>query len=143
MYYETSDDSSVDSDGVSSLDSRSVDVPSVRSGELLKASGFPDRSSSELEVPPLARYDPGEDSSVDKDGLDLPGGGDALPPAPAVVAWPVAGAPTEPDMPPSSSDASLATENPQNGTGLCCSYTSLLHGVCTGPINWNCRTGVF
>ena len=34
------------------------------------------------------------------DGSDLPGGCDALPPAPAVVAWPVAGASAEPDMPP-------------------------------------------
>ena len=105
VYYESSADSSVDSDGASSLDSHSVDVPSVRSGELLKASGFPDKSSSEQTVPPLAQYDPGEDSSVGKDGLDLPCGGGALPPAPAVVALPVVGTPTEPDMPPSSSDA--------------------------------------
>ena len=46
--------------------------------------------------------DNGDDSSVDMDGSDLPGGGDALLPAPAVVAWTVAGAPT--DMPPSSFD---------------------------------------
>ena len=46
--------------------------------------------------------DNGDDSSVDMDGSDLPGGGDALPPAPAVVAWTVAGAPS--DMPPSSLD---------------------------------------
>ena len=47
VYYESGIVSSVD-DGVSSSDRRSVDVPSLRSGELLKASGFPDELGSDV-----------------------------------------------------------------------------------------------